>query len=164
MTPKEEQHAHLEECIGSLNEAWTILQALRATTEKTAIHAAAFRYALVAYARPYTRSDGEHRKGRDPYILQAPNLTPQEVELHGQIINLRSQVLAHSDLTVKQASVYVGRYAGDASTIIVSNSLPSFPDIVSVISLIEHTLDLLYQQRTQSENDLAQRPPDKLKV
>ena len=155
MTPKEEQHVHLEECIWSLNEAWSILQALRATTDKTAIHAAAFRYALVAYARPYTRSDGEHKKGRDPYILQAPKLTPQDVALHGQILDLRRQVLAHSDLTVKQASVYVGRYAGHARTIIASNSLPSFPDIVSVISLIEHTLDLLYAQRTQSEEELA---------
>jgi hypothetical protein len=155
MTPKEEQHVHLEECIWSLNEAWRILKELRATTQKTALHAAAFRYALVAYTRPYTRSDCEHRKGRNAYLLPDPKLTPHEVALHEQILNLRHQVLAHSDLTIKQAAVYVGRCGDKPRTIIASNSLPAFPEIDAVISLIERTLDLLYAQRTQSEEEMA---------
>ena len=147
MTPKVEQYVHLEECIRSLNEAWGILQDIQATTLRTAIHAAAYRYALVAYARPYTRSYG---KRRDPYVLPTPMLTPEDETLHKRILLLRKHVLAHSDLTVKQANVYVGRYGGRAHVCIASNSLPDFPAIDAVINLIERTLDLLNAQDRKS--------------
>lgn len=155
MTPKVEQYVHLEECIRSLDEAWGILHDIQATTLRTAIQAAAYRYALVAYARPYTRSDGEHKKGRDPYVLPTPTLTPEDEILHQRILDLRKHVLAHSDINVKKANVYVGRYGGRAHVCIASNSLPDFPAIDAVINLIERTLDLLNAQRTQDEDELA---------
>ena len=155
MTPTQEHYVHFEECICSLNEAWRILQDLRATTDRTAVHVAAFRFALVAYARPYTRSDGEHRYGRNAYTLPVPKLSPEGLSLHQQILDLSRQVLAHSDLTVKQASVYVGRYGGQASACITSNCLPVFPEIDAVISLIERTLDSLYAERIQLKDALA---------
>jgi hypothetical protein len=155
MTPAEENFVHLDECIRNLNEAWYILQEIRAVTKGTAIHAAAFRYALIAYARPYTSSDGEHQKGRKAYKLSLPKLSTEEQKLHNQIIDLRHKVLAHSELIVKQAKVYAGRYGGRAKAIIVSNGLPQFPEIDAVISLIEHTLDSLYVERTRREEALA---------
>ncbi len=155
MTPQEEQYVHLEECIWSFNEAWRILNEVRAATTKTAIHAAAYRYALVAYARPYTRSDGEHKKGRNPYLLSPLPLTAEDDALHHQILNLRRQVLAHSDLTVKQAAVYPARFGGQASICVASNSIPTFPEIDAVIALIERTLDILYVQWTKDADELA---------
>ena len=157
MTPKEEQHVHLEECIRSLNEAWGVLQNIRTSKRKTPLHAAAFRYALVAYARPYTRSDGKHKKGREAYLFPTPQLTTEELALHKQILDLRHQVLAHSDLNIKQASVYVGHIAGQVKAIVASNSLPLFSGIDVVINLIERTLDSLYAQRAASEVGLPQK-------
>ena len=155
MSPAEENFVHIDECVRSLNEAWYVLQEIRAVTKGTAIHAAAFRYALIAYARPYTRSDGEHQKGRKAYKLARPKLLTEELLLHDQIIDLRHKVLAHSEIIVKQAKVYAGRYGGRAKAIIVSNGLPEFPEIEAVISLIEHTLDSLYVERTLREEALA---------
>lgn len=129
MTSTEESHLHLEECIAALNEAWRILQLLKTVQNKSAIDGAAYRYALIAYARPYTRSDGEHKKGRNPYLLDEPKLSSQDIVLHKRIIDLRHQVLAHSDLTIKDASVYVDRYGGVPQAIICSNSDPVFPEI-----------------------------------
>ena len=157
MTSNEESHLHLEECISALNEAWRILQQLKSSTAKSPIHYAAYRYALIAYARPYTRSDGEHKKGRNPYCLKEPKLSPQDIILHKSIIDLRHHVLAHSDLTIKDARVYVDRFGGLPQAIISSNCDPVCPEIDSVVGLIERSLDLLYIDRSQSLESLA--PP-----
>jgi hypothetical protein len=155
MSPAEENFVHLDECVRSLNEAWHILQEIRVATNRTAIHSAAFRYALIAYARPYTRSDGEHQKGRKAYKLAPPMLSKEELLLHDQILDLRHKVLAHSELIVKQASIYVGRYGGLAKANIATNGHPQFPETDAVISLIEHTLDSLYVERARREEVLA---------
>lgn len=157
MTPEEEAHLHLEECINGLNESWSILQELRSANANSAIFAGAYRYALIAYTRPYTRSDGEHKKGRSGYIRPKPNLSQEELTLHQRIIDLRHDFLAHADLDAMKASVYVGRFGGVAQSIIGYSAVPDFPQIDTVISLIENSLDLLYVERTQSLERLA--PP-----
>jgi hypothetical protein len=88
-------------------------------------------------------------------MLPAPKLPPEDLTLHRLILELRHQVLAHTDLTVKQARVYLGRPGERANVCIASNSVPAFPHIDAVIDLIERTLVLLYAQRTQSEENLA---------
>jgi hypothetical protein len=65
-------------------------------------------FALVQYAKPYTRSDGAHKHGRQGYALPEPEFSADDLELHRRMLNLRRQVLTHSDLTLKEASVYVG--------------------------------------------------------
>jgi hypothetical protein len=157
MTTSEEEYVHYVECIDSLNRAWWILQELRTTQPKNAITAAAFRLALVEYAKPYKGSDGIHRnrKKRNSYILPTPCLSAEDLALHKQILDLRDQVLAHSDLTLKEAVVYLSRYGGQLSVGIASNSPLPLPDIDRVIGLTERTLDIMYVERTRREKTLA---------
>jgi hypothetical protein len=158
MTKPEEELVHLRECERSLNEAWYILSELKSKAKHGAIEAAAYRYALVAYARPYTNSDGEYRnrKNRNSYKLPVnPNLSQEKFSLHQQIVDLRDQFLAHADITVKQASVHIARFGRRASVCIASSSVPAFPEIEAVISLIEHTLVPLYEKIAQHEEALA---------
>ena len=137
MTPNEEAYVHYAECINSLNCAWHVLCELRAIDRKTAIHAAAYRFALVEYAKPYTRSDGTFKR----YRLPPPNLPGESLVLHQQILDLRDQVLAHSDITLKEAQVYITSHENHTFVGVLSNSLPTFPDSEAVITLIENTLD-----------------------
>jgi hypothetical protein len=154
MTPAEEDFVHYVECIESLNRAWSILQDLGTVEKPSALHAAAFRFALVQYARPYTRSDGTHGRRK----LPAPQLSPDLVALHQQILDLRDQVLAHSDLTIKQAQLHLHSYAGKPYYIIASNYAEAFPSREAVITLIERTLDQMYvetDRRLQSLSTVA---------
>jgi hypothetical protein len=82
MTSHEEEFVHYVGCIEDLNRAWCILQELRAVTKHTAVYAAAFAFALVQYAKPYTRSDGIHKRGRQGYTLPEPDLSADDLELH----------------------------------------------------------------------------------
>lgn len=155
MTATEEEYVHYVECIDSLNRAWWILQELRATKQKNAITAAAFRFALVEYAKPYTGSDGIHqnRKKRNSYKLRPPSLSAEDLALHQQILDLRDQVLAHSDLTWKEAIVYPGMYGGHFG--IMSNGPLPLPDIAAVIGLTERSLDIMAVEKARREKFLA---------
>ncbi len=156
LNPNEEAYVHYAECINSLNSAWYILTELRKIDRKTAIHAAAFRFALVEYAKPYTRSDGTFKRGINPYKLTAPNLPAESLALHKQILDLRDQVLAHTDLTLKEAQVHIGSSAGHLFVTVGSNILPTLPDGEDVIRLIEHTLDEMYFEVKRLEKNLSQ--------
>ena len=159
MTPQDERYLYLEECIRSLNEAWHVVREVRGSPNKSAITAAAYRYALVAYARPYTASDGVHqnRKKRNAYKYEAPpqGISGEELALHDEILLFRDKILAHSDLNVKEAKLYLAAHGGQTKACILSNIPPSLPDLSAVISLIEHTLDLLYDERTMREQNLG---------
>ena len=140
MTPHDEKYVHLDECRKSLSHAWLILQELRDVVRNSYVHDAAFRFALVTYAKSYTRSDGIHKYGRDPYRLDLPPLSPEDLDLHVQILNLRHEVLAHSDLRIKDSIVSHGRIGGSANICIGQNIPEPLPSCEAVINLIEHTL------------------------
>ena len=158
MTSSEEDYVHYMECIDTLNQAWSILQDLRATEQRNALTAAAYRFALIEYAKPYTSSDGEHRnrKKRNSYKLPPPpGLSPEDLALHQEILVLRDQALAHSDLTFKEAIIYCGRYAGQLHAGIMSNGVFAFPEIEAVIGLIERTLPIMYVERQRRLEELG---------
>ena len=154
MTKIEETYFHYTECINSLNRAWYILCELRAVEKPKAIHAAAFRFALIEYAKPYTRSDGKHRHGRNSYKLPAPNLSQDLLTLHQNILDLRDTFLAHNDLTLKEAKLFVTRHEAHPCVGVLSNSDPSLPDREVIIKLIESTLDQMYVEWKRLEKDL----------
>ena len=155
LTPDEEAYVHYAECINSLNCAWHVLCELRAIDRKTAIHAAAFRFALVEYAKPYTRSDGIFKSGRNAYKLPPPNLADESLALHQQILDLRDQVLAHTDLTFKEAQVYIALHGSHSLVTVASNTLPTLPDGEDVINLIEQTLVEMYLEVERLKSNLA---------
>lgn len=154
MTPNEEAYVHYAECINSLNCAWHVLCELRAIDRKTAIHAAAYRFALIEYAKPYTRSDGTFKSGRNAYKLPPPNLPDESLVLHQQILDLRDQVLAHTDITLKDAQILIASHRDHTFVAVMSNSLPAFPDSEAVITLIENTLDKMYVEIERHKNAL----------
>lgn len=140
MSVDEEKFIHYVECIQSLNRAWRILQDLGEVEHPTALHAAAFRFALIEYAKPYTRSDGIHGRRK----LQPPQLPTELLTLHDRLLDLRNKVLAHSDLTLKQAKLHVSLIGGRPSYVISSNIAEALPSREAVINLIERTLDQMY--------------------
>ena len=157
MTTTEETYLHYIEGIDSLNRAWYILCELRAVEKPKAIHAAAFRFALIEYAKPYIRSDGKHRRGRNSYKLPAPNLAQDFLTLHHQILDLRDTFLAHNDLTLKEAKLFVIQHGTQPLVgVFSSNSDPSLPDREAVINLIERTLDQMYVEQERLEKNLRQ--------
>src|SRR4051794_5132160 len=118
-----------------MNAAWRVCEGLIATPPPPVIYDAALRFALIAYARAYARSDGTHRAGRHAYCRPAPShLSPEQLELHYRILELRHQELAHCDLTVRDAIVSVGRFAGIPHATIAQNSSTLVPDPQSVLA------------------------------
>jgi hypothetical protein len=154
MTPAEEHYVHFAECVESLTSSWRILKELESVAPGV-IRAAAYRMALVEYAKPYKVSRGTHKRGRQGYVLPTPNLPPEDIALHTQILGLRDQVLAHSDLTLKDARVHASRVQGHPFVAIGSNQLPSFPNTPAVTALIERSLDLMYLQLEQLDEAIA---------
>lgn len=155
ITPSEEAFVHYVDCIDSLNRAWSILQALESSAQVPVVSAAAFRLALIEYSKPYTRAEGAHSRR---YQLPAPNLAPDFVEIHNEMIHLRNKTLAHSDLTVKDAVLHIHTYGGKPYHLIASNRCDAFPDRKAVIELIEQTLDQMYPEAERRLEQLeAQR-------
>jgi hypothetical protein len=144
MTSADEDFVHYVDCIDSLNRAWSILKELGGFERPSAVQGAAFLFALVEYAKPYTRSDGYHGRRKLP-----PPELPESLALHEQILDLRNQVLAHSDLTVKQAQLCLHSFQGKPHYIVSSNVAHSFPSRKAVMRLIEQTLEQMYLKRDQ---------------
>jgi len=99
--------------------------------------------ALVEYAKPFKQS---HGTGNRRHSLRFPSLSSDDAALHQQLLNLRDQVLAHSDLTVKDAKLYLGQVGEKIMPLIVSNTTPQLPEKERVQRLVERVLDALYAQ------------------
>ena len=154
-TPAEERYVHLASSSNDLNGAWRILQEIRSGTSHP-LTGPAFMFAIVCYARPYTTSRGELQR----YVLDPLYVPPEHLQLHNRLIAARHQILAHSDLTVKDARVHVastntGKFVG-----VVQNTLSGAEEISTlgaVIDLVAKTLVALYSAIDQLE---AQLPPN----
>ena len=96
-----------------------------------------------------------HKHGRNPYKLAAPDLSQEDLALHYKILDLRDYSLAHNDLTLKEARLFPIR-SGTSSVLGVfsSNIAPPMPDPATVISLIERTLDRMRVECERLEKNL----------
>jgi len=142
MTDQEEEFVHFVSCIESLNNAWRLINRVKAERGNPLI-GPAFRYALVEYSKPYrgSRCNGRERRLGISYI-------PEDMlALHKRITDSRDQVQAHSDLTVMNAKLYIHEVQGQHFTGIVQNRITGFeelPNIEEIHRLIEGTLDNMY--------------------
>lgn len=152
MTRDEETYVHLVSSSDDLNEAWRILGEIKKGPENPLV-GAAFRYALVAYARPYLSSRGDHRCHK----LDKRFIPPDQQELHCRLIAARNQIHAHSDLTVREAKLRVaktpsGKWIGAAQNVI--RGTEEFANIDAIISTIEGTLRAMYDEIRRLEASL----------
>lgn len=148
MTEEHEKYVYFQECISSLNAAWSIIDTLQSSVAHKTLAWAAFRMALIEYAKPYKSSRGVHKRN---HILPIPDMSGEDKLLHECIIDLRDKVLAHSDISVKNAKVYVGKIGDRALPLIVSNAFPLFPSLADVRGLVERSLDRLYEDLPELE-------------
>lgn len=155
-TLKDEEYLHLQECLNCLNVSWTILNSLEETAplineEETTtnqdqkattnlIRAAAFRLALIEYIKPYTQSQGKIKR---KHYLKFPLESMPEVELHNLLMNLRNEVLAHTDIKIKEPKVYKKNSEKNGPSFTL-NTAPNLPTGSAVIELIEKSLDVHY--------------------
>jgi hypothetical protein len=139
----EEQYVHLVACSDDLNEAWRILQHLHSNPENP-LAGTAFKFAVIAYARPYTASRGELKH---EYRLPDRYVPIEHRPLHERLLHTRKKLLAHTDLTVKEARVHVaatnsGKFVGVLQN--AATGTEEFSNIQAVLALIEGTLESLY--------------------
>jgi len=105
MTQQEEQYVHFVSCTDSFNSAWRILHEIKVSPGNSLI-GAAFQFAIIEYAKPYTISfgiSGRHKLD-DRYVPSAHR------DLHKRLIDTRNQILAHADLTVMDAKTPCGKH------------------------------------------------------
>lgn len=157
MNKQEEEYIHFVSCINDLNNAWRLLQYIKQCKDNP-LMGAAFQFALIEYAKPYKVSLGTitNSKGKPiPYKLDESHIPVKHVKLHKKIIDDRDQIHAHSDLTVKEAKLYVkkssrGKFAGTIQNKIYGTEKLS--DIDAIIDLIEQTLDSMYIEAKRLES------------
>jgi hypothetical protein len=147
----DERFVYYQECITSLNSAWQIITTLQEINVTGVIRRAAYHDALIDYAKPFKASRG---KEKHSYFTQFPSeFSDSDKILHEQIIDLRDQFLAHSDLSIKDAKVYKGEFGDRVLPLIISNTDPLLPEPDAVRLLIERLLDYLYQNEETSWTD-----------
>ena len=146
MTVDEERYVHFTHCIEDLNDAWRVLSAIKERKELRSVEAAAFRYALVAYARPYI---GSYGVAQNSHQLGTDCVPSRHVALHKRLIAARKQVHAHSDLTIRDARLYVREVAGRKTASRVRSGvdpLQEMRNLDEIIDLVEGTLDQMYAE------------------
>jgi hypothetical protein len=146
MVIEHEEFIHLESSIEDLNLAWRILNLIGEAKENTLI-GPAFQFAIVAYARPYTRADGILKKF---HKLDEKHIPADGLLLHKRLISNRNQIIAHSDLKPKDSVLHVkdldwGRYTGISQNVITGAA--ELKNIDAIIDLIEKTLTAMYAER-----------------
>ena len=153
MNDDEEKYVHFISCVDDLNNAWRILQLVKKRKNNSLKHIA-FKFALIEYSKPYLRSDGMFGK----YKLDKSFVPPEHLALHGRILDARNKFLAHSDLTIRDAQLYVtpssfGKFVGIVQNVIHGSE--EFGNIDYVIDLTEKTLLKMYEERDRMEKDLS---------
>lgn len=156
MAEQEEKYVHFISCIDDLNNAWRLLEEIK-QHEKNYLLGAAFQFALIEYSKPYKTSFGTalNSKGKPTsYKLDESHIPTMHLELHKRITDARDQILAHSDLTVKEAKLYVTNSLQGKIVSTVQNKIygtEEFSNIDTIINLVEQTLDSMYLEAERLE-------------
>jgi hypothetical protein len=146
MNEGHEDFIHFDTCIDRLQSAFSTLHLVK-RHEDHPLAGSAFRFALVEYAIPYTRSDGPLKKW---HHLDTQFIPKQYMELHQRLMNSRNQIQAHADLTPLEARLsYVDLPDQRLVTTIQNNvhGLEERENIEEVIALISATLGNMSRER-----------------
>jgi hypothetical protein len=159
MTEKEEEYLYFVSSLDVLNNAWLILQEIK-KCKGSSLLGSAFQFALIEYSKPYKVSIGTvlNSKGKPTsYKLDESYIPDEYIELHKRILDARDQFHAHSDLTVREARLWVknspnGKISGTTQNKIVGTE--ELSNIDKIIDLIEKTLTSMYDQAKLLEQEL----------
>jgi len=149
MTTRENGYVYYAECCESLNRALRILRDLRGVDAAAAVHEAAFHFAVVEYAKPYSALGDARRRNRRAYRLAAPDLPPEDLALHRRIITLRDQLLVHQELALKEATEFPGGQEAQECVAMAKSGAPPLVNIEAMIGLIERTLVIMTEERAR---------------
>jgi len=158
MNKYEEQYFHFALCIDNLNSAWRILQEIKRQKENLLI-GVAFQFALIEYSKPYKESYSSilNSKGKPihKHKLGKEFIPREHLALHERIIRIRDEILAHTDLGIREAKVHIrktdhGKYFGMSQNII--RGTEEMEQIDDIIDLIENTLDAMYIEAKRLES------------
>ena len=133
-----EEFIHFATCMRRLFSAQNTLSAIKESGDNPLI-GPAFRFALIEYAAPYTRSNGS-KKG---HYLNKKYVPTRFLELHSRILTARRTIHAHSDLTVLQAKLYVMHTQSGPSAEIHGKNIDELKELANIdqiLELIEGTL------------------------
>src|SRR5215216_2417277 len=153
MNIQEEQYIHFVSCIDNLNYAWLILQEIK-KSESNPLISPAFQFALIEYAKPYRQSHGDLKRHK----LDNRQVPSEYLDLHNKLLAARDKIHAHSDLTVMEARLHVAELSHGPHASIVQNVIhrtEELSNINKIIDLIEKTLDSMYVEAKQLENQLT---------
>jgi hypothetical protein len=159
MTQREENeiYIHFVICIQNLNGAWVILQQIKegkGESGSPVLVAAAFRFALIEYAKPYLRSRGTEVRN---HLLNERFIPSQHIALHRRLVSARNQIHAHSDLTVLDAKLYVEKAQNEKIVLASQNIIHGTEELSNlevIVELIEQTLANMYLERNRLEQQL----------
>jgi hypothetical protein len=151
MTEQEkEQFIHLRSSIENLNKAWTVLLEIKKNKNNSLVWAA-FQFALIEYSKPYKVSNGIAQK---KHKLDESYIPSNYLDIHKRILESRDKILAHADLTVKDAKLHVAQMQSERFVGIVQNVIygtEELSNIDEIIALIEQTLDNMYAEEKRLE-------------
>lgn len=153
MTDSEERYIHFAACIERLHNAWTTLNAIKGEANSRLV-GPAFRYALVEYSTPYTASEGVVKRR---HKLDGSCVPSAYMALHERILTARHKIHAHTDLTVRDAKLYLNEIQGKRYASIASNTIHGLEELgqlEEIVRLIEGTLESMFIQREEFERSL----------
>ncbi len=81
----------------------------------------------------------------------------KHLDLHSRLVSARKQIHAHSDLTVREAILYVREVAGKKLASQVRSGIDPLEELKNldeIIELVEQTLERMYEEAEQMEQAL----------
>lgn len=151
MSREENLYTHFQECLASLNRAWSILSDLENQPLPPSLATAAVNMALIEYAKPFKNSGVGQQKR---HSLGLPLASEDDHMLHRYLLDQRDAALTHSMSTVADTQHYAGQDGGFRSPLMNQVSTQHLPPLEEIRSLIERVLDVFYAQLPQLEKQL----------
>lgn len=155
-TQQEEQFVYFQECLNSLHSAWVILDSLTDTDANNVVVSAAYRMAIIEYAKPFTKTFGSHTSHYLPNYHNIEFTTEQKL-LHKHLLKLRKKVLAHSDIPVLDPKVFYDELAGQPFPLIIKNSGLALPNRNQIKDLIDSVIKQLAPLITEYHLTLSEK-------
>ena len=158
MNLQEEQYVHFAYSIENLNTARKILQEIKKSADHPLVNPA-FQFALIEYSKPYRRSRGTIKK--EQHILGNEHVPVKHSEMHKRILAARDEIHAHTDLTVREATLCVVDIERERTVFTTQNVIrgnEELQNIDAIIDLIEQTLDSMIKELKLLEAALPLTP------